>query len=240
MNIPLTLSKLGLTNNEVKTYLALVKIGKSKAGRISKECGIDRSSTYDALKKLLEKGLVSYIVSGKIKYFSPAPPNKLVDYFKEKEMIAEQIAPELAALYGETKEKEDVTLFKGWNGVKTVFEDILNTMNKGEEYYVLGSEGHMTSKMSYYQPIFSKKKKMKQIKSKILIREGRDKKSSKFTQRRAVPTEIVSTITTNIYKNKIALILWSETPEAILIENKAAADTWKNYFDLMWKGAKKV
>ena len=31
---------LGFSDNEVKVYIALLKIGRSKAGRIAKECNI--------------------------------------------------------------------------------------------------------------------------------------------------------------------------------------------------------
>jgi hypothetical protein len=46
------------------------------------------------------------------------------------------------------------------------------------------------------------------------------------------------TITTNIYSDKIALILWTDLPEAVLIKNKAAAEAYRSYFEILWKQAK--
>ena len=56
------LEKAGLTKIESKVYLSLLDLGPSLAGQISKHSGIHRRSVYDALDRLAEKGLISYIV----------------------------------------------------------------------------------------------------------------------------------------------------------------------------------
>jgi hypothetical protein len=44
----------------------------------------------------------------------------------------------------------------------------------------------------------------------------------------------------NIYGDKVAIIHWSkERPFAILINEKDIAQGYRNYFELLWKGAKK-
>lgn len=39
----------------------------------------------------------------------------------------------------------------------------------------------------------------------------------------------------NIYKNKTLIAIWTEEPAAVLIENKETADSFRNYFKLLWK-----
>ena len=46
-----------------------------------------------------------------------------------------------------------------------------------------------------------------------------------------------SSAVTNIYGNKIAIIVWSEPPEAVIIENKDAAESYRSYFEVLWKAA---
>ncbi len=46
------------------------------------------------------------------------------------------------------------------------------------------------------------------------------------------------TITTNIYADKVALILWTDVPEAVIIKNKAAYEAYKSYFEVLWASAK--
>ncbi|MEK6937840.1 MAG: hypothetical protein AABX04_02230, partial [Nanoarchaeota archaeon] len=59
------------------------------------------------------------------------------------------------------------------------------------------------------------------------------------TEYRYVDKEVKSNVVTNIYGDKIAIIVWSENPEAIIIENAEAAKSYKNYFEFMWKYSKK-
>ena len=67
-----TLENVGFSPNEIKVYLTLNENGSTKAGRISKLAKIDRSSCYNALKLLQEKGLVSYVMIGQVKWFQVA------------------------------------------------------------------------------------------------------------------------------------------------------------------------
>jgi len=57
MEIGEALAKLGLTKNEIKAYLTLLDLGAVSAGKISKISEIHRRPTYDALTRLLDKGL---------------------------------------------------------------------------------------------------------------------------------------------------------------------------------------
>ena len=56
------LEAAGLTGNEIKVYLALLELGSVTAGEILKKIEIHRGAVYDTLDKLMEKGLVSYVI----------------------------------------------------------------------------------------------------------------------------------------------------------------------------------
>jgi len=88
-----TLERLGFSGNEIKVYLTLNDHGSMKAGRIAKLAKIDRSSGYNALKLLLEKGLASYVSIGKVKWFQATGPKRLLDYVKEQEEDVVRIVP---------------------------------------------------------------------------------------------------------------------------------------------------
>ena len=53
------LKEIGLTDTEIKIYLALLSLGATSAGKIVEDTGIYRKNLYDALNKLIEKGLTS-------------------------------------------------------------------------------------------------------------------------------------------------------------------------------------
>ena len=52
------LQNIGLKANEATVYLALLKLGTTHAGRIVLETKLQKSSVYNALEYLIERGLV--------------------------------------------------------------------------------------------------------------------------------------------------------------------------------------
>ena len=233
------LEKLNYTVNESKVYLTLIKIGSSLAGEISKKAQLDRSSTYNALKGLIERGVVSTVHENKRTIFVPENPKKIIDYFQEKEAIAKEIIPRLQEQYKFKKPKSTVKFFQGNKGIKTIFQDVLDTCNKDNELLVLSSEGKFSEKMPYYQPIFTARKEKKKVPTRLLVRQGRKtKQRGKFTKVRRVPSSVGSPATINIYDDKVAILMWDDTPQGILIENPDVSETFRNYFNFMWKNGK--
>ncbi len=226
----------GLTKSESKVYLALLRKGSSKAGTIAKESELDRTSTYNCLKSLLHKGLVSYVVIGKIKYFQALNPNNLEIYIKDKLDTIKQILPELQQLYKSTKLQENVRLFKGNKGVKYILDDIVK---EGKDNCIFGSEGQLKERQPYYAKRFLAQLQEKKISVRSIIRKSRKKYNTKLQEYRYISMATESPVVTNIYGNKISIIIWSEIPEIIMIDNKTAADAYREYFEFMWKSAKK-
>src|SRR3989338_5603343 len=79
------LQEIGLTQGEIKTYLALLKTGSSSTGAIAKESQVSRSKLYSILDKLEKKGLVSHIDKNGVTYFQAAEPAKIRDYIRDEE-----------------------------------------------------------------------------------------------------------------------------------------------------------
>jgi len=229
------LERLGFSTNEIKVYMALNDHGSTKAGKISQIAEIDRSSCYNALKSLTEKGLSSYVMIGKIKWFQATGPKRLLDYVKEQQEDVAAIIPELHARHKAAKIEGQVRLFKGIKGVKTIFWDIVRT---GVDNYVFGSEGQFSERMPEFASQFSRLKRESNIRTQLICREGRHELDSKFSDHRYLPVAS-SPAVTNIYGNKIAIVIWTDEPEGIIIENAAAAKAYKSYFDFMWKNAKR-
>ena len=235
--IRVTLEKYGLSQNEAKVYLTLLSLGSAMAGKIAKEAMMDRTSCYDALKKLLKAGLVSYVVEANRKLFKAVSPERLVRILKEKEEEIQQILPQLKVIYSSEKERYNVTLYKGYKGMKTVFEDILKEA-KGKENLVIDSSGCFVERMPYYAPHFIKGLEKNKIKVRHIVRFGKNIHPSKTTKVRYFLKKLKGTvITTNIYGNKIAILIWTDVPEAVIIENKAATDSYRDYFEILWKNA---
>jgi sugar-specific transcriptional regulator TrmB len=210
------------------------------AGKIAKESNIDRSACYDSLKALIKKGLVSYAIEANRKKFAASNPSRLKEYLEEKEDLVEEILPDLAGMFKEKGEKSQVNMYKGFKGLKSVFDDILDEA-KGKENLVIDSSGSFVEKMPFYAPHFIRGVEKNKIKIRHIARRDKEKElhPSKTTNVRFFPRVVgEQIITTNIYSDKIAIILWTDVPEAVIIKNKAAAEAYRSYFEILWNSAR--
>ncbi len=156
------LQEMGLSKSEAKVYLALLDLGASLAGDITKEAKINRSNCYDALERLIEKGLVSYIIKSNRKYFQAETPQKLVELLKEeqekiksKQQTLQEALPQLFEKREISHEKPEATVYKGKKGIQSIFEEIL----RHKEYRALGSSGKFKEILDPYFTHFQKKSK---------------------------------------------------------------------------------
>lgn len=229
------LERLGFSPNETKVYLVLNDHGSTKAGRIAKLAKIDRSSCYNALKLLLEKGLASYVMIGEVKWFQATGPKRLVEFVKEQEEDVQSIVSILDERHKSGKIEGQVRMFKGIKGIRSIFMDIIRT---GKDNYVFGSEGQFSKRMPEFALQFMRMKKEKGFKSYLICRKDRWDVDVSKSGHKYLPNVSESPAVTNIYGDKIAIIIWTDEPEGIIIENAAAAQAYKSYFDVMWKVAK--
>lgn len=231
------LESAGLSKNEIKVYLALLRLRSALAGEIAKKSGVHRRNVYDALEKLIEKGLVSYLMHGTRRYFQAEDPKRLVDIMKSREEQIKSLLPELRKRY-EGKKREEAKIFRGRAGLKTVLDD---QIDRGKEILVFGTYGKFDTILKYYFPQFEKRRLKKGVKVKLIFDEGdRGKELAKeLVQARYIPKFWTGPVATNICGNKVYVIVWAETPLIFQIEHKEIADAYRRYFKTLWKIAKK-
>ncbi|MEK6862195.1 MAG: helix-turn-helix domain-containing protein, partial [Nanoarchaeota archaeon] len=213
-------------------------LGQSLAGLITRKSGIHRRSVYDALERLIQKGLVGYIVKNNRKYFEATNPDRLTELLKEKEESVKNILPQLKAKYEHSIEKSETLFYKGKSGLKTIFEDQLSVK---KEILILGASSLTREILKYYFHWFDKRRIEKKIKIKLVYNESaRKDRRIRLAKIRYLPKDYYNPAAMNIYGDRVAIIHWSkENPFVILIKDKEIADGYRNYFNLLWNIAKK-
>jgi HTH-type transcriptional regulator, sugar sensing transcriptional regulator len=88
-DLPKLLSKLGFTEYEAKTYVALLQQSPLTGYAIARVSGVPRSKIYEVLGSLVERGdvLISY---GEPTQYSPKPPNELIA--SRRQMVEKQLS----------------------------------------------------------------------------------------------------------------------------------------------------
>jgi len=236
-----SLIKIGLTNREAEAYLALLELQEALASAISEKTRESRSHVYETLNSLIKKGLASYVIKNNRKYFRPASPDKLIEYLKEKEDLVQRVLPNLQKLYKPKVKKTIVEVYEGKEGIKTVLNDVLKV---GKEWLCLGSTGKSKEIIPFYLEHFHKQR----IKQKILLRviynddklgRERGKEISKLPYSRVKFMQKLSPTTTYIYGDKVVIILWEkEKLLAIMIGDKNIAQSYREFFEAIWKTTK--
>ena len=236
------LKELGLSKNEIKIYLALLRSGSAPAGKITKEIGIHRRNVYDSLERLMKKGLVGFVVKDKTKHFEAVNPYRFLDMIHEekekidkKEKNVSSMLTDLLAMKGTPKNGKSVLILSGVKGIKNVLEDVLRT---GQENLVLGAHKPPAPIKNYLER-FHKKRMRMGIKEKLIFNKsdsGRASDLSKMphTKIKYLSKEYDGNVSVNIYGDKVAILMWSE-PMAILIENKEIAKIFRSYFNALWE-----
>src|SRR3989344_5908658 len=120
------LEKIGLTQKEAGIYLACLELTEATIGDIAKKSGVKRTTVYDIIDSLKEKGLVSSITKNKKLFYYAESPKKLENTLDEKKRLLENMMPELFSIANKIDKKPKIKYFEGPEGMKDVFRDTLN------------------------------------------------------------------------------------------------------------------
>ena len=235
---------LGLTENESKVYITLLDLGTAQAGQVTEHSGIHRRNVYDAIARLMEKGLVSFVTVNNKKMFSPVNPRRFLEIIDEKKFELDNVKSDFSRIMPELElrtkmqPKHDVRFFKGVEGLKTVFEDIIRT---GKNYVGYGPGQQIERVLKHFFRHYVNSR----VKSKIRLRLIYDEASrgivkiNPLSEIRFMPNQYSSHAALRIYGDKVALLLLSEEePIGIVIKNNEIAEGYRKYFEVMWKAAK--
>lgn len=246
----LILEQIGLTESEIKVYLALLKLGGTTAGPIVDEAKVTRSKIYDILERLKNKGLVSYIIKESTKYFSAADPSNILEYLTDKEREIEKqkesiknLLPQLEQQYQRAIEKKIAEVFVGMKGMQNAFNLLIKEFSPEEQYYAFGAgKGENVEGIQIFFDRLNKEREKKRVKSKIIFNESsrglfKSQEKSKFVEVRYLIGSTPAAI--NIYKNYVIIAILIKEPITFLIRNKEVSDSFKEYFKIMWRVARK-
>lgn len=236
------LKEFGLSENEINIYIELLKTGTTTANRISKLTGIKRSTTYDNLHLLGNKGLVSSIVKEKVNYFEAIDPKKIMRLMDEKKEKLGKVVKELSSLREVKREESGASFFEGKKGIITILNDILDEKS---ELWFYGSRKEAQAALNKYPDNFVLKRAELGIKLRaVMAEEDREDKSMKNKKVYVLSTirflKTLNKIPTNvfIYGNKVAFMTSGNNLSGTIIKNKEVVKQQKIIFENLWKISK--
>lgn len=245
------LKDLGLTNGEIKAYFALLELGQTTVGPISKKSGVTHAKVYPILAKLIEKGLVSHVIKEGRKNFSATHPNSLLEFVDNKVRLLEEerrkIKTVIPAFLEKQKTLEKVQysrVFEGFKGLRSLFYELFNIEEKGEIcVFGLGEvlkRPEFINFFGFYHDLRRRKKiLLKLILNKDLKSVIEEHYKKMFSSDDKVKfLDIVYPTGIFIFKDHVINIVADEKLTAFDIKSKQNAEQYRKFFFAMWETAK--
>lgn len=245
------LEEIGLSPNEAKIYEALINLNEASVPTIARQTNIDKRNIYDAIPRLIKKGLLYQIADIKENKYAAIEPAKLSELIREKELRLETILPDLTKQFKKSVNNEVVYIYKGKEGIKNYLRDALKV---GKDIYFVGAKGGWFDKdLEIFIKYFLKKaleKKMKylhifdaEVKNMapdILKRLGKSLgKSYKFFPAKYSTSGGLAIFGDHIVTfSGLTIKKVSDDATITVIVNQALADCYRTWFKFMWDHCK--
>jgi sugar-specific transcriptional regulator TrmB len=243
MTIKSIIKNFGLSDKEAEVYLRVLELGPSSVRTLALQTKINRGTTYDILKSLIQMGLVNYFFKDKNKHFIAEDPSKFKDLLiaqKEKvfetERKLDEIIPELKSIYDNATNKPKVKFYEGVRGIKLVLEDLLSTSSRSsEKSYLVYSSANIRKYLYQSFPEFTRERIRRGISVRVLAL-GSGGRLLGLDERKWITKTASSPTYTLIYAGKTALVSVDSNgnPISIIIEDKGIAQTQKILFESLW------
>jgi sugar-specific transcriptional regulator TrmB len=232
------LEDIGFSKNESIVYLTVLRLGSCTATEITKESNIHRSNVYDALESLIKKGCIAYVFKKDVKHFEATNPENLSNILKEKQVALSVILPQLLEKK-KTQQNMSVNIYEGYTNLKKMFNHFVD---KGGEYLSYGVPMQLPEKLRSWLDWHHKHRISKKVPIKLIFDASAKERAKvvnkiELAEAKYFTEKFEATVTTEISGDEVLIILWSENPLTINIKCKEIADSYKNYFNLLWSTA---
>ncbi|MEP4545546.1 MAG: helix-turn-helix domain-containing protein [Saccharospirillum sp.] len=246
MNTADVLQIFGLEPRETRLYLALLQSGPASIRDIADRAGINRGTTHELLKRMQQKGVVSYFPKGKRRHFSAEPPQRLRELAlnhqqqvtEALELLDDKVIPELSHLRPATG-NADVHYYEGDDGIELVLKDILSTVSEQENRsYCIYSAKAIRKYLYRPFPNYTRQRVKMGIKVKVIaIGEGGEEAALADRKWINEPSSDRAGSYIAIYPPKVAMISLShgDLPTAVVINSPTIANTQQVIFNTLWE-----
>lgn len=244
-----TLQTLGFSSKEATVYVAILELGHGTVTEIARKAGINRTTGYDILDSLSNKGIVNVTGKEPKQEFAAEPPEAVVMYLKREAELAKEriekagaLLPQLRSVHA-TQNRPRVKFYEGSDGLKQVYED---TLTSSEPIRAYANVEDMHKGLPNYFPEYYKRRAGAGIAIRAIVPHtpvARARVPYAEEEKREIafvpPDKFYFSPEINIYDNKVMIASWREKL-GVMIESAEIADAMKKIYELAWAEAKRL
>lgn len=245
MNTSKILEQLGYPSNQVKIYLASLKMGEATIAELAENLSMPRTTIAEVLNEMNKNGLMAFYSRKNHKYWVAENPNKLLSSLQEKEANLKNILPQLHAMHFDSGEgKPNIRCYFGTNEIKNMLNDMME--DKHHIMAVVSWDDFIEFLgQDFINDLIEKRKnhflKMRLITPNSTLAISLKKQDNKeLRQTKLLPEHIkIRKSSTFIYGDKVSLLsLNPKQPTGILIHDPNVAYGQSIYFESLWEHCK--
>lgn len=244
------LKHLGIEREECDLYLLLLKTGELPVRILSEKSGILRTTLYDKLKSMSEKGIVYKIKTENGSLYGAQKPDDLfqlfdrkIDALKRNQKHLENILPELNAEMNGRSHHRHHRFFEGIESVGYAMEDYLSCANTQSFHFWTP---HAARLLSHDYFFYTNRKRIENnIRQNCIIASVPDftvrqypfaATGEKFKRElRLAPAHVHASMSYWIYgDNKVLFLASRDEMYAYIIESPDMAALMKSHWQVLW------
>lgn len=242
MHIQTALHQLGYPMNQVKIYLAALKMGEGTIADIAEQVNMPRTTVTELLAEMSKHGLMNYYTKKSRKVWVAENPDKLMVIVKEREAALKAVLPQLHAMkFDSGLAKPNIRCYIGAKEVVNVYDDIIEASHNilavvswDDVNDFLGSD-FMSDFVERRHNHFLKIRLITPkttLSQKLKARDAEESRQTRF-----LPEQISLRHVSNfIYGDKVAMISFNrKNPTGIIIQDPDIAHAQTIYFESLWR-----
>lgn len=242
MDIPVGLKKLGFSEKEISVYQHLLKKPETTAFHIAKAISLPRTSVYDILNTLKNKGLITSWKKNNVMYFGIESPNVLARKEEERKFVIADILPQMLSILKHKDNNPEVRTYTGKEGVKIVLEEMLDDFKnqKITQFYTY-SHAKLFEYLPKYFRYWVKERERLHVVSYVIMPESSKTalvdtyRPNNFRKVRLISEDIPFEGWFQVYGDKVIAITIDETEaHTIVMESPIFARMFKRFFLFTW------
>ncbi len=235
------LQKLGWNQKEAQIYVALLKLGITSANEIAIKAKLKRTTVYNFLPDLVQKGLIKKTKKNRKTLFYIEDTQALLKPIDEQKNQWTDLVKELEKIHNVLPDRPKIRFFEGETGAVQFFQETLDRTKPGQFIYeFIGPKAFYEKLSSSFASSYVPERMKRKIPIRIIASRSQAAEGlAQLAKSELRQIKLVDSLTFDgaivIYGNNVGLLSLSTTFMGVVVENEAIATIQRAAFELLWE-----
>ena len=243
--IEVFLSRYGLSDTEIRVYLACLELGEASVLTLSKRANTKRPTTYLILEALERQGLVDTYKTKRGLMYRALHPKKIGTALKNLQTDFAEILPSMMALHHNKEDKPIIGVYEDYDVYEQLAVEVREYAETGKEVLYFGNSEYFYANKAIMKKWFQTMKHKRTKCREILCGTGRVQTEYKMQVEKLKNPNYQAKLMQPSHDVVTEFAVWGNTVIyfsgtgkdlfTIKVESKKLADMQRAIFDQLWQ-----